>query len=172
MPKPGTVGGLHSIMARWLTVLVALVAQGMALMSPVCFVRCIGADGHQCVELAGQGCDCQSQERSSVVCAVAICGHHHEDEEKAEHDAPVGWQVRCEPCSCQHSPLESAPQVQSKSLVSDVLTQALDFVTVPTMLDFDVAIRALQNASLSASGGLRPHESPHLAVVAIVVLRV
>ena len=163
------------MMARWLTVLIALVAQGMALASPVCFVRCIGADGQQCVELAGQGChrcDCQSQERSPEVCAVATCGDHHEDEEQTEHDAPAGWQVRCEHCSCQHSPLELVPQVQSKSLVSDVLTQALDFAAVPTILDFDAAIRALENANLSASGGLRPHESPHLAVVATVVLRV
>ena len=163
------------MLARWLTVLIALVAQGSALMSPVCFVRCIGADGQQCVELAGQGChrcDCQSQERSPEVCAVATCGDHHEDEEQTEHDAPAGWQVRCEHCSCQHSPLELVPQVQSKSLVSDVLNQALNFAAVPTMLDFDAAIRALENASLSASGGLRPHESPHLAVVATVVLRV
>lgn len=163
------------MMARWLTVLVALAAQGSALMSPVCFVRCIGADGHQCVELAGQDChrcDCQSQERSPEVCAVATCGHHHEDEEQTEHDAPAAWQVRCEHCSCQHSPLELAPQVQSKSLVSDVLTQALVFATVPTMLDFDAAIRALKNASHSASDDLRPHESPHLTVLATVVLRV
>ena len=163
------------MMARWLTVLVALVAQGMVLMSPVCFVRCIGADGHQCVELAGLGChccDCQSQEHSPEVCAVATCGHHHEDEEQTEHDAPAGWQVRCEHCSCQHSPLDSAPQVQSKSLASAGLSPFQVFVPVPVTCDFVAAIRALENASLSASGGLRPHESPHLAVVAVVVLRV
>ena len=162
-------------MARWLTVLVALVAQGMVLVSPVCFVRCVGADGHQCVELTGQGChccDCQSQERSPEVCAVAACGHHHEDEEQDEQDAPVGWQVRCEHCSCQHSPLNSAPQVLSKSLSSDGLSQFQIFVPVLVTLDFVAVVRALENASLSASGGLRPQESPHLAVVATVVLRV
>ena len=52
------VGGLRSMMARWLTVLVALVAQGMALMSPVCFVRCVAPNGHECVELTGQDCRC------------------------------------------------------------------------------------------------------------------
>ena len=162
------------MMARWLTVLVALLAQGMALMSPVCFVRCIGADGQQCVELAGRVChccDCHSPERSPEVCAVTTCGHHHEDEEQAEHDAPVGWQVRCEHCSCQHSPLDSAPQVQSKSLSSDGLSQSQIFVPVPIAFDFVAVVRALEKASLQQSL-LRPHESPQLAALATVVLRV
>ena len=53
-----TVGGSRNIIASVLTVLIALVAQGMALASPVCFVRCVGADGHECVELTGLGCHC------------------------------------------------------------------------------------------------------------------
>lgn len=157
-------------MARWLTVLLALVAQGMALMSPVCFVRCVGADGHECVELLGRGChccDCRSHEKSPQVCAVVTCGQQHDDDH--EHDAPAGWQVRCEHCSCQHSPLELGQQVQSKTLVSNGLSQTQDFVTT---LDFVAVVRALENVSLSASGGLRPQESPHLAVLATVVLRV
>ena len=160
-------------MARLLTVLIALVAQGMALMSPVCFVRCVGADGHQCVELTGQGChccDCQSQEQAPEVCAVATCGHHHE-EEQDKHDAPVGWQVRCEHCSCQHLPLESAPQVQSKSWASDEVSQSQVFVPAAMTLDLVAVLRGLENAILQRSL-LRPHESPHLAVVATVVLRV
>lgn len=175
MPKGTTVGGLRSNMARCLTVLVALLAQGMSLMSPVCFVRCIAPSGHETVELMGQDChrcDCLSPELSPPVCAVATCGDHHEDEEQPEHDAPEGWQVLCEHCACQHSPLESAPQVQSKSLASDVLFQTLDFVTVPTTLEFVASIRALEKASLSASGRLRPHEPPQLALLATVVLRV
>ena len=84
----------------------------------------------------------------------------------------MGWQVRCERCSCQHSLLESVPQVQSKSLTADVLSPALEFVTVSTSWDFDAAIQTLKDASLSASGGLRPHESPQLAMLATVVLRV
>ena len=161
-------------MVRWLTVLMALVAQSMALMSPVCFVRCFGADGHECVELTGQGChccDCRSHEGSPEVCAVPTCGHHHEEEEQEEHDAPVGWQVRCEHCSCQHSPLDSAPQVQAKSLSSDGLSQSQVFVPVPVTFDFVAAIRALENSSLQRSL-LRPHESPQLAALATVVLRV
>ena len=163
-------------MARCLTVLIALVAQGMALMSPVCFVRCVGADGHECVELAGRDChcrdchcrDCQTSESLTQVCTVASCGHHHEDDE--EHDAPDGFQVRCEDCSCQHSRIESAPQSVSKSLVSDVLSQWHDALSAPTMLSVsDIAV--LEDAGLPPLL-LRPQESPHLIVLATVVLRV
>ncbi|MFM9963642.1 MAG: hypothetical protein ACKV2Q_20735 [Planctomycetaceae bacterium] len=165
------------MMARWFTVLLALVAQGMALVSPVCFVRCVGADGHECVELTGQGCHCcdvRSHERLTEVCAVATCGHHHEDEEQAveeqaEQAALAGWQIRGEHCSCQHSPMDSAPQLRAKSLASERPTPLLDSMTTR---DFVGIVRALHNVSLSASVGLRPHESPQLAVLATVVLRV
>ena len=163
------------MMARWLTVLVALLAQGMALMSPVCFVRCVAPNGHECVELMGQDChccDCPSPDALPQVCGVVTCGHHHDDESPSEQDAPMGWQVRCERCSCQHSLLESVPQVQSKSLISDFLSTALEFVAVSTTLDFDAAIHALESESQSASGGLRPQESPQLAMLATVVFRV
>jgi len=164
------VGGYLSIMARWLTVLVALVAQGMALLSPVCFVRCVGADGHECVELVGQGCrccDCRSHEGSQVVCAVANCDEQcqHEDDEQ---EAPVGPQIAAECCTCEHSPLDSAPQVQVKSLASDGLMTALDFVTT---LDFVTVVRGLENLGFQRSL-LRPHESPQLAALTTVVLRV
>lgn len=160
-------------MARLLTVLIALVAQGMALMSPVCLVRCVGADGHQCIELTGQGChccDCQSHKGSPEVCAVAKCGHHHEDEQEQdhEHDAPVGWQARCEHCNCQHSPLDAGPQVQSNALSSFGPSPLSAFV--PT-LNFAATVQALDVASLRPPL-LRPQESPHLAVLATVVLRV
>lgn len=158
-------------MARWLTVLVALVAQGMALMSPVCLVRCVSPSGHECIELAGQDCHCcdsRSHEDLPQVCAVATCGHHHEDEQDQEHDAPTGWQVRCEHCACQHSPLEAGQQVQTKSLSAYGRSPSPDFLPA---LTFVATIEAWNVASLSASGGLRPQESPHLAVMATVVLR-
>lgn len=175
MPKGTTIGGRRSSMARCLTVLVALLAQGMSLMSPVCFVRCVAPNGRETVELSGQDChccDCQLPEQLPQVCAMATCGHLHDNEEQPEHDASLRWQVRCEHCSCQHSPLESAPQVPLKSLVSDTLFQAMDFPTVRTTTDFIASIRALENTSLSASGRLRPHEPPQLALLATVVLRV
>ena len=161
------------IMARWLTVLMALVAQGMALMSPVCFVRCVGADGHQCIELVGEGCqrhECQTSEALPEVCAVPSCCDHcrndHKDDEK--QDAPQGPQIEGQPCSCQHSPLEAGQQVQSKSLSSYGLSHTPDFV--PT-LNFVAAFQALKFASLRPSL-LRPQESPQLAALATVVLRV
>jgi len=157
-------------MARWLTVLVALLAQGMALMSPVCFVRCIGADGHECVELAGgscHGCDCRSQERLPKVCAIVMCGHSHEDQD--EHDAPTGWQDRCEHCPCQHAPLDLAPQVPSKSLISGEAVQALHFVSV---FDVTQVVRTWDKVSFSVASGLRPQEWPQLAELATIVMRV
>lgn len=158
-------------MARWLTVLVALVAQGMALMSPVCLVRCVSPSGHECVELVGQGCqrcECQTKERLPEVCAVATCCNHCRDD-KDEDEAPVGPQIAGAHCSCQHSLMESAPQVPSKSLATAGQSQTLDFVTT---LNFMAVVRTLENVSFFASGGLRPHASPHLTVVATVVLRV
>ena len=158
-------------MVRCLTVLIAMVAQGMALMSPVCFVRCVGADGHESVELAGRDChcrECQTSESLTQVCAVASCGHHHEDDE--EQEVPDGFQVRCEDCSCQHSRIESAPQSVSKSLVSEVLSQWHDALFAPVMLSVtDIAV--LEDAGLPPLL-LRPQESPHLIVLATVVLRV
>ncbi len=157
-------------MSRWFTVLIALVAQGMALMAPVCFVRCVASNGYECVELAGQGChccECRMTEAPPPVCAVATCcgdGHDHDEEQ----EAPAGPQIASQDCSCLHSPLESAPQLQSKSLASESLLPAFDFVTT---LDFVAVVRALEDASLQRSL-LWPQESPQLAVLATVVLRV
>lgn len=159
------------MMARWLTVLIALVAQGMALMSPMCFVRCVGADGHQCIELTGQGCqrcECQTTEPLPEVCAVATCCNHcHADDD--EQEAPVGPQIAAQDCSCLHSPLESVPQVQSKSLASDVLLAWHEVLLAPTTL---VAVATDSRLKFASFSLLRPQESPHLAVVATVVLRV
>ncbi len=159
------------IMARWLTILVAMVAQGMALMGPVYLVRCVAPSGHMCLELVGHGCHCLSQKHSPEVCHGATCGHHHDDEDQNEQDVAVGWQVRCENCSCQHSPLEAGSQVQPKSLASDELSQSEVFVPTPKMLDLIVMLRALENASLQRSL-FRLHESPHLVAAATVVMRV
>ena len=159
-------------MARWLTVLIALVAQGMALMSPVCLIRCVSPNGHECIELVGQGCNCcgcGANESSPQVCAVAKCGEHCHDHDE-EQEAPEGSQVRCDDCSCQHSPMVSSPQTVSKSLVSDALSSWHDVLLVPTILSV-TDIRVLEDAGLPPLL-LRPQESPHLIVLATVVLRV
>lgn len=159
-------------MARVLTVLIALVAQGMALMSPVCFVRCVSANGHECLELTGQECHCQSRAGSPDVCAVVMCGQDREVQNQNELDTPTSWQVRCEQCSCQHSALEAAAQVQAKSLTSSGVSDILHVATLLAMRDFVSEVQAVEKASLSAFGGLRSQESPQLAVLATVVLRV
>ncbi len=160
-------------MGRWLTVLVALVAQGMALMSPLCFVRCVGADGHECVELAGEGCErCEWQtcEPKSEVCAVPSCCQHCRADD-SDHDAPVGVQMTAPDCSCRHLPLASAPQVQSRSLSADGLSQFHLFVPVPISKEVAASARVSDSANLWRSL-LRTHESPQLALLATVVLRV
>lgn len=160
-------------MARCLTVLIALLAQGMALMSPVCFVRCIGADGHQCVELAGLGChrcDSPMSESSPQVCAVATCCDHRHDQDE-EQETPAGLQIVAQECSCQHSPMESAPQNLSKSLVLDVLSAWHDVLSVPMAHSVVADLRDLEDANVQRPR-LRPQGSPHLIVLATVVLRV
>lgn len=161
------------MMARWFTVLIAIAAQSMVLMSPVCFVRCVGADGHQCVELAGQGCrccDCPVSESSPQVCAATTCSDHCHDEDE-EQETPAELQIVAQDCSCQHSPMESAPQNLSKSLVSDVLSAWHDVLWAPMTHSVVAELRALEDANFRRPL-LRPQESPHLIVLATVVLRV
>jgi hypothetical protein len=169
-----TIGGRRTIMARLLTVLVALVAQGMALMSPVCLVRCVSPSGQQCVELVSQDCRCDGcpshESQPQEVCAVAQCCdkcHDHDEEQ----EAPAGPQIASQGCSCHRTSMESAPQVQNKSLASDVLLVWHDVLMAPTMMSVVADIHALKDPSLRLSL-LRPHESPHLAMLATVVLRV
>ena len=160
------------MMARWFTVLIALVAQGMALMAPVCLIRCVSPDGHECVELVGQGCNCcgcRTNEPSPQICAVAKCGDHCHDHDE-EQEAPEGFQVRCDDCSCQHSRMESAPQNLSKSLVADVLSPWHDVLLAPMTLSV-TDIRVSEDAGLPPLL-LRPQASPHLTVLATIVLRV
>ncbi len=160
-------------MSRWFTVLIAVVAQSMALMSPVCFVRCVGADGHECVELAGQCCrccDCRPQDRAPQVCAVATCCDHGNDHD-AEQEVPVGPQIAGQDCSCLHSLLDAIPQTVRKSLSSDVLSGWHDVLLAQTILKAVTDIRVLEDACHQRLL-LRPHESPQLAVLATVVLRV
>lgn len=163
-------------MARWLTVLIALLAQGMALMSPVCFIRCVGADGHECVEVVGLGCHrCSGESQTPVsreVALAACCSHCDEEDSfgDQERQAPDGWQVRAEPCSCRHSPMELGPQNLNKLLASEVLSQWHD--ALPTHMAPLVADLRVLDAASFRQMLLRPHESPQLAALTTVVLRV
>ncbi len=160
-------------MARWLTVLIALVAQCMALMSPVCFVRCVGPDGHRCVELVGEDCHCggcAANESPPQVCVVPkCCDHGHEQGE--EQEAPAGSQIAGHDGTCRHTPMDSVPQVQSKGLASADQSQFQVCTLTPTTLDWLAAVRELDSASLQRTL-LRPQESPQLVALATVVLRV
>ncbi|TXT22034.1 MAG: hypothetical protein FD138_3807 [Planctomycetota bacterium] len=157
------------MMARWLTVLVALVAQGMALMSPVCLVRCVSPSGHECVELVGQACRCDGcPSQEPQLCAVAKCCGQCQDQDE-ELESPQGPQIAGQGCSCHRTPMESAPQVRNKSLSSDAVSPWHDVLLAPT--SFAVAVID-SRSDLASLALLRPQESPHLAVLATVVLRV
>lgn len=161
-------------MVRWLTVLIALVAQGMALMSPVCLVRCISPNGHECVELVGQGCrGCEhGAHEASQGSAESKCGHHHSDcdpgHEDNHHEA-MGWEIPREHCACQHSLVQVAPQVQSRIVTTDTLSIVSEVILAPAVLSTDLVDGRMRVARCLL---LRPQESPHLIVLAAVVLRV
>lgn len=158
--------------SRWFTVLIALLAQGMALMSPLCFVRCYGADGHQCVELAGQDCHCcdgQTAELPPVGAVSACCDRCHDHDEESE--APVGPQVAAQDCSCLHSPMEATPQTVSKSVAAEPSSPLCDVVVAPTMWNAFVDVCDFDEIRLR-QWLLRPQESPQLSALATVVLRV
>lgn len=157
-------------MARWLTVLIALVAQGMALMAPVCMVRCVSPAGHECMELIGQDCrcfGCPSDEIPAQEYAVVKgcdCSHH----EGGEQEGLTDEQVVSQDCRCLRTPIELIPQAQPKVFSSFGLPELLAFV--PTM-NFAATIHA-SDVVCQRSTLIRPHESPQLAVLATVVLRV
>ncbi len=168
------IRGSFSIVIRRLTVLIALVAQGMALMSPVCLVRCVSPNGHECVELVGQGCrGCEHVAHEAPQgSAESKCGHHplecdhgHEDDRLES----VEWKITFEHCACQHSLVEVAPQVQSRIVTTDTLSNVSEVILAPNMLSTDLVDGRMR---VARSLLLRPQESPHLTVLAAVVLRV
>lgn len=86
-----------------------------------------------------------------------------------EQESLQGPQIADQDCLCHRTPVESAPQVQNKSLTSDVSLTWHDVLLAPTTLVAIATDSRLEFASLSLC---RPQESPHLAVLATVVLRV
>lgn len=151
---------------RW-TVLVALLAQGIALMSPACLLRCVALNGHETIELFGQDCHgCHDniplEETSSVTC----CAKHHHD-----HDRPpvAATLSTADDCGCQHSRLDLGPQSVAKSLAAKAWLheQTLSLAELPTLC-------ATTGAAVSPRWVSRlrpPHLPPQLQMLATVVLR-
>lgn len=157
-------------MARRLTVLIALLAQGIALMSPACFVRCVAANGDECVELVGQNCHgCEhglsDHDHSSPTCCSACSEHRHSDDQDEDERAVTSR----EHCGCLHSPLDFGPQTSAKSLTAERLLDAtsMAFASLPILPSSLVP----QRHDDFSPPLLRRQVSLHLTVLATVVLR-
>lgn len=155
------------MMPRWLTVLIALLAQGLASMSPACFVRCVAPNGHECVELAGQDCHCgelglSDHDHSTAAC----CSAHQDTDDQDDVETLLSSQADCR---CSHSLLDFGPQSPVRSLVAEQLSdaQAIWLAALPSVSE---NVTVLERAGLSLPR-LRHLVSPHLVVLATVVLR-
>ena len=151
-----------------LTVLIALLAQGLASMSPACFVRCVASNGHECIELVGQDCHCGElglfdHDHSTAACCSA---HHHADDQDVV-ETLLSSQTDCR---CSHSLLDFGPQSPAKSLVAEQLSDA-QLIWLAALPVTSENVVALERAGLSPPL-LRPQVSPHLAFLATIVLRV
>ena len=152
------------MMIRRLTVLIALLAQGLALMSPACLVRCVAPNGHECVELVGQDCHgCEQGLSEHGEPSVTCCSAHSDAD--SQDDAETLLTSR-EECGCLHSPLDFGPQSTTKPLTAEQFSepQAIGMTVLP-IVPGDAA--GLGRADVSP-----PQISPHLALLATVVLRV
>lgn len=151
-------------MVSRLTVLIALLAQGLASMSPACLVRCVAPNGHECVELVGEDCHGCEQGLSTHDDPPAACCSTPGD--AFESDVAESLLTFCDGCGCAHSPLDFGPQSQAKSLTAEQLLVAqVDCLAV-------LPIPSRHVAALDRRSDLRLQVSLHLVVLATVVLRV
>ena len=155
-------------MVRRLTVLIALLAQGLALMSPACLVRCVAPNGHECVELVGEdcrGCEHGLSEHDQPV--ADCCSTHCDTVEQDDSETLLNLHDRC---GCAHSPLDFGPQSLVKSLTAKQLSEA-QAIWLAALPSFSGAVAELEREDFPPPL-LRPQISPHLIVLATVVLRV
>ncbi len=157
---------------RWsFPVLLMLLAQVINLVAPVSVIRCIGADGHERLELAGMGCFCQAED---VDGETTECGLHRESDCcEHKHDGSSSCDdvsLVVADCSCQHSMADGIDQVVVRSVAEDsVVLAGWAHTAVPAWSDHS-------ESYVTTSGlrrcPLRPCVSPHLSVAATTVLRV
>lgn len=153
-----------------LTVLIALLAQVIALLSPACFVRCVAANGYECVELVGQDCHgCEhglSDHGHSFPTCCSACSERRHSDDSDEGETVV---VSREHCRCLHSPLDFGPQVWAKSLTAErLLDEASMAFASPPILPSSLVTERHDDISPPL---LRRQVSLHLTVLATVVLR-
>jgi hypothetical protein len=152
--------------------LFALLAQGMAMASPVSFVRCARMNGEQRLELSSTGCDCcgckSPGHQSSCSSHQHSDSHHHDGNAcPGDSEAPVS-EVGCSGSCCIHSAIEPTPQVRGRT-ASDLAELAAD-VAAYTVADA-VAVDLEPSHDFRAFVS-RPQKSPHLIATRVIVLRV
>ena len=163
-------------MARWPSVLIMLLAQVMALLSPACFVQCVSADGQHRIELTGQSCHCCEVEQNdhkheTDVCrqTVGACCHHDTQDESQQEDASLPSFVQ-DHCSCLHSPIPMVSGVCVKTSFQEIGVNLMSSVALPTWAA-DPEFAGPSQRSLQVNL-LRPLLDAHLVALATTVLRV
>ena len=160
-------------MRRSIPIFVMLLAQVINSMMPVCVIRCIGADGQQCVEIAGMdctGCELPTEQDELPTADAAVesgcCQHHHEDAPAGDDPQAL---VSTVDCDCRHSMMDVEDQVLARSTIDDSIKLLNVAVLAPCLSEV--------GTDRAAVNGLRPcpsrlHRSPHLLMLATTVLRV
>jgi hypothetical protein len=163
-------------MSRRFSVLITLLAQAMLLLSPTCFVQCVGADGHRCLELAGQSCHCcearmsdHDHEHESTGCphAAGTCCHYEQTSELPADDLLPNWVQ--DDCGCLHSRVPVASGVPVKNSAQTIDVNWLSSVALSAWIMPAVVVRAERGLQVNL---LRPLPDPHLVALATSVLRV
>lgn len=159
------------IMVGRVTVLFALLAQGMAITSSMSFVHCLRADGEQRLELATIGCrccGCGSDEHQHESCESHEDHHHqHRGKRCPQPSSPPIPELTCLRVCCVHSAVEQAPQLRNR-ITSDlsVLWPSMTIALSPAHVE------AIRRSSHDFRPLLQPAESPHLIAASVIVLRV
>ncbi len=166
-------------MIRWLSILLALMAQCSAMMSPLLLRHCTSADGRQCIEWQSEVCVCGDSKHASHESDYAACGHQEElethrccDSCAADEELPKSEDnnlvvVARHACDCDHSPFEVVQvQVGRSEILYSHLMVVLNDVGV-----FQPQISTLPPVRL-AERELRSDPDSHLAILAVVALRV
>jgi hypothetical protein len=159
--------GLRSSMVRRWTVLVSLLAQGIALMSPACLLRCVALDEHETIELFGQDCHgCHEKISPEEPLSAKCCAKPHHDHGRPPVAATLN---AADDCGCRHSRLDLGPQSVAKPLAAKtwLQNQSLLLAKLPSLCattDAAVAPRWISRQR-------PPCWSPQLELLATVVLR-
>ena len=160
-------------MSRWLLVLTTMLAQAVAF--PVCYVQCVGADGHVCLELAGQECHCCEP--------ASACGQHGHTKgccdrhpvacgeltSEPQHDEASGVSFSPEGCGCRHSLLETVPAIAVKVSSPTMAAGWLNAAALPAHFCLPVTV---VSADTFSSRSPQPPLDSRLVVLATVILRV